>query len=184
MDRAEIRSEFEAQADRFRDLWPEMTHVDSHQHVHMIPQVFAVVSDYCRKNRLPMRVPWVDNTRRMSPIFARSIRMKLLKELIRKNTRHLNPDVQRNKGFASVFDVCRSPDEVSLAVYEMLLGSVKRSPFEIMVHPAVVDDSLKNLTRICGFSEQEYRILSRTSILEMTERRDIFLVNYGQAFAV
>jgi predicted glycoside hydrolase/deacetylase ChbG (UPF0249 family) len=53
-----------------------------------------------------------------------------------------------------------------------------------MVHPAIVDESLRNLTRIGEYSEQEYRILSSTNILKMTGRKDIRLVNYREAFSV
>jgi predicted glycoside hydrolase/deacetylase ChbG (UPF0249 family) len=184
LDQAEIRSELETQVKRFRGLWPEMSHVDSHQHVHMIPPVFEVVSNYCRERRLPMRIPWPRGSFQSRRDFSRRVRVGLLEQFVKINTRSCAEGLSTNKAFASVFDICDSPGDISQAVYESLLESVHVTPFELMVHPAIVDRALRNLTKICDYSEREFHLLSRKSILEMTERNDIHVVNYRDAFAV
>jgi predicted glycoside hydrolase/deacetylase ChbG (UPF0249 family) len=181
LDVADIRRELTAQLEKFTDLGLDMTHIDSHQHVHMIPPVFAAVSAHCRSQRLPMRMPWLGTTNAARPGLERRVRMTFLSAMIRRNTRNVGADLMMNRGFSSVFDICNSPREISRSVYVGILNSIDVAPFELMVHPAIVDDSLRKLTGICDYSEQEYEVLSKSSFLELSPSKDLHLVDYREA---
>lgn len=53
----EISRELEAQFNRFVSLFGRApAHIDSHHHVHMMPQIFPLVADFARRRDLPLRV--------------------------------------------------------------------------------------------------------------------------------
>ncbi|HKS34480.1 MAG TPA: chitin disaccharide deacetylase [Enterobacteriaceae bacterium] len=53
----EIAGELEAQFSRFVSLFgDEPAHIDSHHHVHMMPQIFPLVADFAREKGIPLRV--------------------------------------------------------------------------------------------------------------------------------
>lgn len=55
----DIAAEFHAQYERFVALFGQRpTHIDSHHHVHFIPQVWRQVEDFCRESGLPARIDW------------------------------------------------------------------------------------------------------------------------------
>lgn len=54
----EVRREIEAQLKMVRSAGIKVSHVDSHQHVHMFPMVFAILLDLVKKYGIPaVRVP-------------------------------------------------------------------------------------------------------------------------------
>jgi len=54
---SEVENELEQQFQRFVSLFGRYpTHIDSHHHVHFIPQVWSIVSQFARDKRLPLRV--------------------------------------------------------------------------------------------------------------------------------
>ena len=180
LDTGHVRRELLAQLARFTDLGLDMTHIDSHQHVHMIPPVWAAVSGYCRAERLPTRMPWRGPEMAVRPGPRRRLRSAVLGALLRGNAHRTGADLLSNRGFASVFDVCDTPDQVSRSVYVRLLASVDVSPFELMVHPALVDDSLRKMTKICDYSAREYGVLSETNFHDLCARDDLRLVSYRE----
>ncbi|WP_435954312.1 chitin disaccharide deacetylase [Dryocola sp. BD626] len=53
----EIKQELECQFARFIELFGRMpTHIDSHHHVHLIPQIFPVVEAFAKEKGLPVRI--------------------------------------------------------------------------------------------------------------------------------
>jgi predicted glycoside hydrolase/deacetylase ChbG (UPF0249 family) len=87
-----------------------------------------------------------------------------------------------NAGFGSVFDRVATPAEISLETYRGLLAANTDSPFELMVHPARVDDELREKTRIAGFSERERQILLAPQFVGMLSDCGWLPANYRDAF--
>lgn len=55
----DIVAELHQQFDRFVSLFGRQpTHIDSHHHVHFVPQVWQHVSDFARKKGVPVRLDW------------------------------------------------------------------------------------------------------------------------------
>jgi chitin disaccharide deacetylase len=56
--REELALELQAQAQRLLDAGLRPTHLDSHQHLHLLPEVFALCLDLCEELHIPfIRVP-------------------------------------------------------------------------------------------------------------------------------
>jgi len=53
---ADIRRELELQLSRARELGVRITHVDSHQHVHMVPRIFQAMRPVLEAEDLPVRL--------------------------------------------------------------------------------------------------------------------------------
>ncbi|WP_227317741.1 chitin disaccharide deacetylase [Cedecea davisae] len=120
LDLAEIRQELESQYQRFIDVFGiEPTHLDSHHHVHMIPEIFPIVAAFANAKGIPLRVDR-DAAARDDIALA---------------------GVRSTEGFSSEF----YGDAIS---EELLLESVDASAqrreksLEVMCHPSFVDNTL------------------------------------------
>ncbi len=184
LEPGEIDRELEAQALRFESLGLAMTHVDSHQHVHMIPVVFDAVARFCEGRRLPVRVPWVCRAPQPARLsWRKRLTRRLLARSVRKNARRWRGRLAWNAGFASVFDLTSSPGGLVLDDYVGLVRGAGGYPMELMVHPAEVDDELARLTGITGFSAAEHALLSGRSLAEPLDGLGLRIASYRDAFA-
>lgn len=177
----DIEREFHAQLDRFTSFGIPLTHIDSHQHIHLFPRVFDVVASYCAKHDIPLRLTWVWQRKDGDIPLKRKIRALLLSLLVRRNARRWQGRIKTNRAFASVFDLGLMPEEICVGSYLRMVGE-QCSPLEIMVHPAQVDEELKSLTRITEISAAEYDVLSRTCIADELLCQGWHLAHYGTAF--
>lgn len=178
--REEIETEFKAQLSNFFDLCPQMSHIDSHQHVHMIPPVLDVITAHCREHNLPLRIPWVKTYDDVNRGFGRRLRSNLLRLLIRISLKKIDTGLRINRGFVSIFDICRSPEDISIQTYHRLISSIDDTPFEMMVHLSTSNDFLKKMTRISSYSEQEYRVLSQFNLGFEASKVGLHLTNYDK----
>lgn len=157
--RADIEREFHTQVERFTSFGLPLTHIDSHQHIHLFPQVFDIVAEYCAKHQIPLRLPWVwSGCRGVIPLKKR-VRSLLLRLLVRRNARRWKGRIVTNQSFGSIFDLTSTPEGISQQTYLRLLEGAGKPPFELMVHPAIVDAKLRAMTRITDYSAAEYRLL-------------------------
>jgi predicted glycoside hydrolase/deacetylase ChbG (UPF0249 family) len=176
----EIEREFHAQVERFQSSGLAMTHIDSHQHMHLFPRVFDILAGYCRANDIPLRVPW--RLKGPRPGIRRRVRSRFLEMLLRRNYLKWKGSVKTNLGFGSIFDLVEAAASIKRDCYFELLTKCQGSPFELMVHPAAVDDELRSLTRITEFSVREHEILAGFSLGKEAERFGFHLVSYSKAF--
>ena len=182
IDQAEITREFKAQVGKFKSFGIPLTHLDSHQHAHLFPVVFDVLAGYCETENIPLRVPWVwSQSGKVS--LKRRTRSMLLSFLIRRNLSGWEGRIPYNNGFASIFDLSLPPGRITLSSYLDIISNIQESPFELMVHPAKVDESLKGLTEITETSEAEHRILSRNNIKDIARSYGLEMVSYREAMA-
>lgn len=182
VDQADVRREFAAQLKRFLEFGIPLSHIDSHQHIHLFPRVFDVLAEHCISNGLPLRIPWLFYPAGASPGWRKRLRMRVLGRLISRNTGKWGNSLRCNKGFGSVFDLGRPPAELTLDDYRRLLAAVSSSPFELMVHPAHADAELANLTRISAVSQTEWKILSEEGLGGLIAEFGLSLTTYRDAF--
>jgi predicted glycoside hydrolase/deacetylase ChbG (UPF0249 family) len=133
----QIRTEFTAQLSAARDWGISPSHVDSHQHVHMNPVVFAIVEDVAQRFGVS-RVRLCEE-----PFFAFELREGLAQNLARKNplklalvkwlVRRIRPRLRTNDAF---FGLMYSGGVTPGAMLKLLerIGARKRI-WEIGLHP-------------------------------------------------
>lgn len=144
----EIARELECQYQRFIDLFGrEPGHLDSHHHVHMIPQIFPVVAEFAAARGVALRID-------RQPVFKATDLPKTLRS---------------SQGFSSEF----YGDEISEALFlNVLDASANRgeSSLEIMCHPAFVDNTIRQ-SAYCYPRLAELDVLTSESLRKaITER--------------
>ena len=159
----EVRRELESQLARFRSFGLTPTHLDSHQHIHLYPMVFDVVASLCIEQNLPLRLPWAWKPPTVVPL-RRRIRMWMLNRMVTRNMKRWGGKLRVNASFASIFDFQLNPEDISLESYLKILQYDHASAFELMVHPAVVDQGHEQATRISHVSSIEYDVLKSSDL--------------------
>ncbi len=182
IDTDHIRREFQAQVERFKASGLKMTHIDSHQHIHIFPKVFDIVAEFCAENALPLRIPWVWEGKSRNVSVKKRLRSAMLNFLIMRNTRKWAGKIRTNMNFASVFDLTGIPQNIGPDIYLGILKETGKFPLEIMVHPAYEDNELKALTQISKISDRERRVLTGMDMKKEAEKRGLLMVSYKDAF--
>ncbi len=187
INREAIRQELSSQIAKVLDSGLRPTHLDSHKHVHVIPQVLEVVMEMSRK----FSIPWVrnpfDETR-----FLRLVRLVNESKTASFCLQH---------GKARVIGACRPsfvgriresgvrlPDHffgISLtgvwneAVMSTLLDGLPLGITEWMVHPGDCDqDLLRSDTRLAEQREEERDLLLSPGLQEHLARQRITLSSF------
>ncbi|MBJ3590857.1 chitin disaccharide deacetylase [Salmonella enterica subsp. enterica serovar Saintpaul] len=137
----EISQELEAQYARFIALFGrEPTHLDSHHHVHMFPQLFPIVASFAAQRGIALRID------RQTVLQAAEL-----------------PDSLRTShGFSSEF----YGEEISEALFlQVLDASADRgeSSLEVMCHPAFIDNTIRQ-SAYCYPRLTELDVLTSSSL--------------------
>ncbi len=172
----EIALELAAQFQRLRALGIAVTHVDSHQHVHAFGPVFSAVAGLCRKEGLPMRVPWV--AREEAASLRRRARRAVLSHLLARSTRRWQGQVRWNDALGSVFDLGISAGPLTDVHYRALLQRAAPGVFELMVHPVTSAAAMQGYTRVGEVGEAEYHWLRRGDLPHLAAEHGFRLGNY------
>ena len=143
---ADITSEFIAQLDRAEDLGITPTHIDSHEHVHMAPAVFApmvpVLRDRVRRLRLVM--PPRMSLARLSD-FTPSASFK--NEVLRRSATRIRTTFGglTNDRFVSLHQLPRRTTWTADEYRRLALSGPTSSVTEMMVHPYSPGNDLTSL---------------------------------------
>jgi predicted glycoside hydrolase/deacetylase ChbG (UPF0249 family) len=131
LDPADVHREFQAQLERIGSAGITVTHLDTHQHVHLWPAVAGVLVDLARQHAIPtVRTP---RSHRALPV---GIGVNLLAGRLRKrlaSDRLITTDSYTGLDEAGCFDQERLPSSLTA------LGSAART-VEINTHPGEPDD--------------------------------------------
>ena len=134
----EIARELDCQFNRFVDVFGrEPTHIDSHHHVHMIPAIFPLVTEFAQRKGVAMRV---DREVRGLPDVA----------------------VTSTEGFSSAFYGDEIDEALFLKVLDDSAAKGERS-LEVMAHPAFVDNIVRK-SAYCWPRLAELDVLTSASL--------------------
>ena len=175
---SEVAAELDAQWHRFLSLGLIPTHLDSHQHIHAFPAVFDIVADFCAKQAIPLRIPWVwKPTGKVS--LKRRTRMRVLGWMIQRNMKHWGNKIRTNSSLTSIFDSKVDKHDYSLADYRKVLELNHITPLELMVHPSDVDSDHKEMTQISHVSKRDFEILSNSNLGDVARNLGYEIVDYS-----
>ena len=178
----DVKREFKAQLDRFEEFDLEMTHMDSHHHIHMFPSIFKIVSDYAKEKVLPLRIPWVTYRFIRPTLKFQGLNAVLRKVLLQILTvmipAGLCDQIVVPNRFLSVHDYGVLSGRLSPNNYIKLLTAAGPGLTEIMVHPSYNTSELRALYDDTYMREIELRTLTSFSLIEAAERKGIEVVSY------
>lgn len=153
----EVSHELDCQYHRFIDIFGRKpTHIDSHHHVHMIPQIFARVSDYALAKGVPLRVD---------------------RRIVAQNALPLN-EVRSSEQLNCDFYADNVTEDYFLHVLDDAVAQNYRS-LEIMCHPAFVDDSLLE-SKYCFPRLKELDILTSPALRQAIADKGFTSGNFSQ----
>ena len=183
-----IRLELSSQISKVLDYGLQPTHLDSHQHVHVLPQVLEVVIELARR----FSIPWIRNPFDETPFFhfARLVDKKRTGSFCLQHLKAKAIRVCRSSflGRARCSGV-RLPDHffgISLtgiwneAAMVQLCDELPPGITEWMVHPGYCDqDLLRSGSRLSGQRETEKDLLLSPAMQEHLARERITLSSFG-----
>ena len=180
----EITRELTAQLDRFISLGLTPTHLDSHQHIHMVPTVFRAMAPVLSERIPALRVvvPAGRHTARSQPA---TMTVNALLRLSAAFIRRRFPG-RTNDRLVSLHQL-RSSQPWSTDTYRSLIDSVpSQGVTELMVHPFAeaddlalryADDPIRDVRMtFIAMCRTEHRILTENGVFD----DDIELVTYAE----
>ncbi|HSO99892.1 MAG TPA: ChbG/HpnK family deacetylase [Thioalkalivibrio sp.] len=176
--RRQVRDELAAQLDRFHSLELQPTHIDSHQHVHVVPMVFDLVAETCTRAGIPIRVPWVTPIAGSRQSIGRRIRTSAMKAMIAVNRRRWRGLVSCNQSLGSLFDIDPGTERVTADHYDRVLSATSRAPLELMVHPIGDAADADGLTSIGKLAQAEGEFLATGQLPALLAESGWDLVNF------
>lgn len=148
----EIIKEFRRQIDKLKKEGVVISHLDSHQHLHLLPGVFKISLRLCKEYKIPhMRLPCVPLNRRF---FLRKAKFnrKLFQILINMLCVIYRPILKKNQihYYRYSFGFLESGRLDKKEISELVLG-LKDEQYELICHLAEEDGELKKLIGHWGY---------------------------------
>lgn len=182
ISRKALVREIDRQVVRVLDHGIVPTHLDTHKHVHIIPQVVEALAEVARRRYICcVRDPFeAGGVLECLPLVEREHRGAFFKQFVKARiVRTWKPAFLRTVRREGL----RTPDHfigVSLTglwserIYEETLRSLQPGLTEIMFHPGYVDRGLEHArTRLRESREREREVLMAPQLLELRERLGI-----------
>jgi hopanoid biosynthesis associated protein HpnK len=173
----EVRSELEAQIQKVLSQGISVSHLDSHQHLHMLPQIRSITSELARKYGIPaIRVPHERASPYMlspPPPLGRLFQLLALNFFCRRetNSREIHPD-----HFVGFF-FGGSLDKKNLQ--NLLQHLPAAGTCELMCHPGIEDPASRY--RHWGYHwSDELNALTDPEIAEVLRRQGIHRISYRE----
>lgn len=162
----QIEIEFNAQLYTYLEMGLKLDHIDSHQHIHIIPKIFNLVASYCESKDVPLRM--VKNIVSKNHGLKKKLKVGVLSYFANHNFKVWHKRIIMNPYLISIFDMLSSDKNLTLDMYKDLLLCIPDEVTEFMIHPIIPNSEIceKELTRISHISEQEYQILMSQEYLD------------------
>ena len=133
---SDIRLELISQYEYLINSGISISHIDSHQHMHMNPKIFKIVADFAKDQNIPVRIafPQVIRRKKGSLNYKKRLKQFILNYAAYENMKYARKiSLRFNKSFNSIFDFhpFQMPKEND---YISLIEKSKSNLHELMVH--------------------------------------------------
>jgi len=180
----EIEAELSAQIERLVEAGLQLTHLDSHKHVHAYPPVFAIVARLaCQFGIQTVRVPL---ERPVFGLLRRHARIAGARRQALENAA-LAPWAARDRRLLETHGLPPAPAFLGRVLtglftsdtFAALLRSVPEGSSELMMHPGYPDSALARIrTRLRRQRAVEVELLTDPAMLARVEENAITLVRH------
>lgn len=155
--RAEVIAEWEAQIEVLVRLGIHPTHIDSHHHVHGLPEVRGAYYEIVSQRGVPARSVDPEMTERLRGLGVPCTGKSLL------------------GWFGGELSVSR----LLAVIRDGVQGCADGCVVEVMSHPGLVDDELRRVSRYVEERETELAVLCDPRLREALQAESISLCNFG-----
>lgn len=169
----EIELELAAQIETIRSLGIDVSHVDGHHHVHVLPQIVPVVAKLCKKLMVPaVRVPYTNG-------LHLSLLNRLKWQLVNFNARRARRTFQDyGLQMPDHFVAWYGGGVDTLADLQRTLMSIRTGVTEIAVHPGLDDAALATMDSYLSERRVELSALCDAGLREYLAGQGISLTDY------
>lgn len=150
----EIEQEWTAQIERFLQSGLELTHLDSHHHVHAHPAVLPIMLRLAKKYDVPIRNPWA----------------------LTESGQKSDQQVSCTEGFSPRFYGEALTVDTFIDIVEELQGCISA---EVMTHPAYLDEAVRKGSSYSLPRMRELEILLADEVKAYMRAREIQLVTFN-----
>lgn len=186
---AEVESELTVQTEKFLNSGLKPTHLNSDQHIHVLPGIRNIVVKLAKELELPLRIPnekliWNGNSKTLKNLsLATPILVKTPMKILCRKVRRLcaKHSVRTNDHFLSIFGLIpwEKPQPRHFKLFLSLVGD---GVTELMVHPGYYEKLLANFwiggERQAKEREQELQCLLDPEVKAMAKEQGIDFINY------
>ena len=188
LDVKQVELEWNAQIEKVRAAGIQLTHLDGHKHVQMLPGLFAIVLRLAKKHGIAaVRVSHEASTLRAALTGGEEHSGVILKQGVQaRGLKLLARDAHKmaeRSGIASTDYFCGIAQTGVLSKRGVLqmLASLPEGTTELMCHPGYVDADLqKSATRLLQSRQTELEILTDKEIRKKIVALGIRLINYEE----
>jgi chitin disaccharide deacetylase len=186
----EVEREWDAQIKKVRDCGIELTHLDGHKHVQMLPGLFEIALRLAKRHGIAaVRVSHEESSLRAAlSAGAKQRATVVMKQGVQaRGLKLLAPDAREQAeraGIATADYFCgiAQTGELTREGVLRLVEILPEGTTELMCHPGYVDAELANsATRLQASRQAEVAILTDTGIRNLVASQGIRLIDYGFA---
>lgn len=174
---SEMEKEFRAQIEKHLTANLILTHIDSHQHIHILPGIFEIVLNLAQEYQIPfIRTPnqgWLSST----GWGLRNVKRFLLAHLARRAKK-----IMEREKMITLDNFCGflSSGKLSVEIISLLLSHLPEGVTEMVCHPGVMDEELVKKYGHWGYHwQQELESLTNPRILELIKSLNISLIHHS-----
>jgi hopanoid biosynthesis associated protein HpnK len=181
---AEVEAEVSAQIRRIQEAGLTVTHVDSHKHVHMLPQIGAAIiraARTCgvraiRNPFVPVKPLAMAHLLRRPKLWTRYTETKLLRGYHHRFRRLVsNATMVTPDGSFGVI----STGALDLDLFHAIVSSIPDGTWEFVCHPGYIDPELGRIcTRLRESREKELQVLTSEDARRSLAEHGIELVSF------
>ena len=178
---AEVETEVAAQIEKLRSAGISPTHVDTHKHAHIFPQILkpllrAAKTCGVRALRNPFGRIALATVARRPQLWKRYGELMLLNPLARKFRRAVDAEAMITPDGSLGVAATGSLDE---SLFQQILKNLPDGSWEFVTHPGYNDSDLDQVrTRLRTSRETELRLLTSPDLRESLQRSGIELISY------
>ena len=166
----EVERECRAQIERFLATGATPSHLDSHCHLHALPQLYRLIVRLAHRYGIP-------GVRRAASNFIfQPPRLPLFSRVVGSPRHGASPYAPYQSDYFSVLTVmgpARTPRPL-----HALLRALPHGVTELVCHPGYVDDELRRIDTLTYAREREWLLLSHPHLQEALAREGIRLVSW------
>ena len=189
---AQIQIELSAQMNRMDQLAENyqicFDHLDSHQHIHVLPGIWELLQQEAEQRRLPLRVPrerW-GNLKRWSCRSWTWFPGGLLKQMILNGCLW---NIPQQIGYFGILETGRMDKPALLAIFQSIRESRFFDIYEINTHPSVLTEADEQGKLCCSeadkqfhtssWREREFQTLNGDDVLQWSKQYGITLSGFS-----
>lgn len=172
-----IYRELKAQLGLLKDIGVKITHINSHEHIHIIPEILSIFISLAKE----FGVPAIRYPRRDRPVRLLNIRY-LYKRSILSYFSSCNAGSFKNSGllytdhFLGLLDAGRLKEDILID----MLGGLKDGVTELVCHPGFLSPEVVDGYRWHMGSEEELFALTDGRVRNAVKNNDIRVITYGE----